>query len=87
MKKLLAATAIAAAVTLGGTVIDNDAKAADDMEKCYGVVKAGANDCASASGTHTCAGQAAADSSGSEWVYVPAGLCGRLAGGSTTPTS
>ncbi|MGQ0526512.1 MAG: BufA1 family periplasmic bufferin-type metallophore [Alphaproteobacteria bacterium] len=56
-----------------------------EKEKCYGVVKAGANDCASASASHTCAGYATVNRSGEEWVAVPKGLCDKLAGGSLTP--
>ena len=57
-----------------------DAKPA--TERCYGVAKAGKNDCGTAS--HGCANQAAKDSLPTEWVKVPAGLCAKLAGGSTT---
>lgn len=56
-----------------------------DKEKCYGVVKAGANDCASADGAHNCAGLAQEDASGQEWVGLPNGLCLKLAGASLTP--
>lgn len=55
--------------------------AAVGKEKCLGVVKAGKNDCASLNKTHSCAGQAKADGDANEWVYVPAGLCEKLAGG------
>lgn len=51
-------------------------------EKCFGVVRAGKNDCA-ANG-HSCQAQAKADANGSEWIYVPAGTCERLVGGSLT---
>jgi uncharacterized membrane protein len=54
-----------------------------DAEKCYGVTKAGKNDCA-ANG-HACQTQAKQDANGSEWIYVPAGTCERLVGGSLTP--
>lgn len=54
-------------------------------EKCYGVVKAGANDCASASKSHSCAGHAADDNMGDDWIMLPKGLCARLANGSTEP--
>ena len=30
-------------------------------EKCYGIAKAGKNDCAAANGSHSCAGQAKAE--------------------------
>jgi len=48
-------------------------------ERCYGVAKAGANDCANA--VHSCAKHAAADADKREWIAVPAGTCRRLAGG------
>jgi uncharacterized membrane protein len=57
------------------------ADASKDKEKCYGVVKAGKNDCAAKDGSNSCAGQATKDSSANDWVYVPAGLCDKLAGG------
>ncbi len=54
---------------------------AKDAEKCYGVVKAGQNDCANLSGTHSCAGQAKIDGDKGEWVYLPKGICDKLVGG------
>jgi uncharacterized membrane protein len=50
-------------------------------EKCYGVVKAGKNDCGAKD--HSCAGKAAADKDAAEFILLPSGLCERLAGGST----
>lgn len=47
-------------------------------EKCYGVAKAGKNDCAGNS--HACAGQAKADNDPGEWTYVPAGQCEKMGG-------
>jgi uncharacterized membrane protein len=52
------------------------------MEKCYGVAKAGKNDCAGPA--HACAGQSKVDGGGKEWLSVPKGTCERLAGGSLT---
>lgn len=49
-------------------------------EKCFGVVKAGQNDCANLSGSHSCAGQSKVDASPSEWKYVPAGTCATMNG-------
>ena len=54
-----------------------------DNEKCYGIAKAGKNDCA-ANG-HACQAHARQDGNGNEWIYVPAGTCERLVGGSLTP--
>jgi len=50
-------------------------------EKCYGVAAAGKNDCAA--GVHSCAGQATKSSDKSSFVFLPAGACSKLAGGST----
>ena len=47
---------------------------AEDNEKCYGVAKAGANDCAAGPGT-TCAGTSTVDYQGNAWSLVPAGTC------------
>ncbi len=50
-----------------------------ERERCYGIVRAGANDCAN--GVHSCAGQSVLGADSREWVYVPKGTCGRIAGG------
>lgn len=81
---ILSVTALAGALALSIAMPTVPAQAAD-MEKCYGVVKAGHNDCG-ANG-HSCAGAAKKDRDPNEWIMVPAGLCARLAGGSTTPGS
>jgi uncharacterized membrane protein len=52
------------------------------MEKCYGVAKAGKNDCAA--GVHSCQGQATKDYDKTSFVSLPAGVCAKLAGGSMT---
>ncbi len=79
----LAAAAVAGVLSLGGAAT---AQAAD-MEKCYGVVKAGHNDCGNAAGTHSCAGQAKVDGDGGEWLLLPKGTCERLVGGHTEPVT
>jgi uncharacterized membrane protein len=52
-------------------------------EKCYGIAKAGKNDCAA--GVHSCAGQGTKSSDAASFVYLPAGACAKIAGGSTAP--
>jgi uncharacterized membrane protein len=52
-------------------------------EKCYGVAKAGKNDCASA-GNNSCAGTSKRDSDKKAWMFVPSGYCERIVGGSKT---
>lgn len=53
-------------------------------EKCYGVAKAGKNDCAAGPGT-SCAGSSTVDAQGDAWMYVPKGTCEKLVGGSKEP--
>jgi len=53
---------------------------AGDNEKCYGVSKAGKNDCQTASSS--CAGTAKRDGQADAWIYVPAGTCDKIVGGS-----
>jgi len=55
------------------------AKKLDTVVKCKGVAKKGKNDCG-ANG-HGCGGYAAKDNDPNEWVYVPEGVCEKLAGG------
>jgi uncharacterized membrane protein len=52
-------------------------------EKCYGVVKAGKNDCQTANSS--CAGTSRRDNQGDAWIYVPAGSCERIVGASLQP--
>ncbi len=85
MKKTSATiTAISSLLSLSIGAFAAPAFAADkaDMEKCYGVVKAGKNDCAGAA--HACAGQSKVDAGGKDFVELPKGTCARLAGGSLT---
>lgn len=53
------------------------------VERCYGVTKAGKNDCATA--TSACSGTAKQDYQKDAWVYVPKGTCEKIAGSSTKP--
>ncbi len=56
----------------------------EDMEKCYGVVKAGKNQCSSKTNKHACAGRAKIDADPAEWIKLPKGICEKLVGGSLT---
>jgi uncharacterized membrane protein len=49
-------------------------------EKCYGIAKAGQNDCANLSGTHSCAGQTKANADPADWKYDAKGTCKTLKG-------
>jgi uncharacterized membrane protein len=74
---LLGALAIAAAQAAAGPVAQPQGS-----EKCYGVAKAGKNDCAA--GAHSCAGQSNKSFDKTAYVYLPKGACEKLAGGSLT---
>ncbi|MBP6776799.1 MAG: DUF2282 domain-containing protein [Piscinibacter sp.] len=77
--QLIASSALASVMALG---LAGNAAAADPAgkEKCYGIAKAGQNDCANLSGTHSCAGQAKADMSPEDWKYVAKGSCQKMGG-------
>ncbi len=74
-------SAFATALSLGlGTVAAHAADEVKGKEKCYGIVKAGQNDCSNLSGSHSCAGQAKTDMDVNEWKYVAKGTCKDLKG-------
>lgn len=52
------------------------------FEKCYGIVKAGSNDCQTA--TTSCAGTARRSAQPDAWIYLPAGSCSKIVGASTS---
>ena len=79
--------AVLFAATLAA-IVASDASMAQTktaMEKCFGVARAGQNDCATSNGSHSCAGQARKDNDPFEWKYVPKGTCIKQ-GGKTAPT-
>lgn len=63
-------------------VVATDVMAATELEKCYGVAKAGKNDCQTS--THSCAGTTTKDSQGDAFILVPAGVCEKITNGSLT---
>jgi uncharacterized membrane protein len=84
MKKTPAITALSGLLALGFASLSAPTHAADspNMEKCYGIAKAGKNDCAGPA--HACAGQSKKDAGNKEWINVPKGTCERIVGGSLT---
>ncbi|KUY80980.1 signal peptidase [Burkholderia cepacia] len=73
-KQLITATAFAAII---GATLAAPAFAAD-QEKCYGIAKAGQNDCKG--NNHSCAGQSTKDMDKGEFKAVPTGTCTKLGG-------
>jgi len=83
MKNINKAISIATLTALAVSTAIAPAAADSGKEKCYGVSKAGKNDCGS--GHVSCAGSAKIDADGAAFVAVPKGLCERLVGGSLAP--
>ena len=80
-RQALLATALSAVCIAGlGNAQAADDKNGADKEKCFGITKAGQNDCATANGTHSCAGQAKKDMDTNEWKYVAKGTCEKVGG-------
>lgn len=67
-------SALVAGVALAQSSSQMPDKKTTAVEKCYGVSKAGQNDCKAGAGT-TCAGTAKMDYQGNAWKNVPAGTC------------
>lgn len=70
----------AAAASLMSLAMITNPAAAQEKEKCFGIAKAGQNDCASITGVHSCAGQAKVDMDKGEWKYVAKGTCRDIKG-------
>jgi len=75
-------TAIASVLALGMIAASDVATAAKkkDIEKCYGISKAGKNDCQTSHSS--CAGTSTADGQKDAWLFVPTGTCLKLVNGS-----
>ena len=82
---LAAMAGLAAACSGGGNAPSSEGAATTEAEaladagggekvKCYGVSKAGENDCAAGPGT-SCAGTSTVDYQGNAWTYVDKGTC------------
>jgi uncharacterized membrane protein len=67
-------------VSTGVNAASHAAAPAAAKEKCYGIAKAGQNDCANLAGTHSCAGQSKLDNDKGEWKYVVKGTCNTMKG-------
>jgi len=80
-------TALASLIALGAMGAQTASAAEDkkDMEKCYGVAKAGKNDCKTLSSA--CAGHSTSDAQPDAFIALPKGTCERLAGGSLATPS
>jgi uncharacterized membrane protein len=81
--KIAAGSSLLGALAVAAVVVAAQAAPAVQpagSEKCFGIAKAGKNDCAG--GAHSCAGMATKDMDKSTYVYLPTGLCDKIAGSS-----
>lgn len=78
----IVSTALASLIALGATGVQPASAAEEkkDVEKCYGVAKAGKNDCKTMS--NACAGHSTSDAQPDAFIALPKGTCERLTGGS-----
>jgi uncharacterized membrane protein len=76
-RQAILAAALASACA-AGTAIAAGQDDKVEQEKCFGIAKAGQNDCGTA--THGCAGQAKADQDPGEWKFVAKGTCTKVGG-------
>jgi uncharacterized membrane protein len=83
-KHLFIRTALASVLAIGAIAAHAGPVAADpSKDKCFGIAKAGANDCAS--GSHSCAGTATKDNDKGDWKYVEKGTCEKMGGSMMAP--
>ena len=84
------ATAFAAAVAAPAILIADGtpvkAPTAYKAEKCYGIAKAGKNDCSN-KGYNSCGGTQKANADQKNYIYVPEGYCERIVGGMLKPAA
>jgi uncharacterized membrane protein len=78
-QKPIVAAAIAGLFALGAA---GGAALAQDkgQEKCWGVAKAGQNDCANSKAGHSCAGQSKKDNDPYDFKMVKTGTCAKMGG-------
>ncbi len=86
-KQLFIRSALASVLALGAITAAHAGPVAADpsKDKCFGVAKAGQNDCASATGSHSCASTAPTDPAAGDWKYVDKGTCAKMGGSMMAP--
>ena len=80
----LAAAVAAPALFAASSLSTSTQTPAFKAEKCYGIAKAGKNDCA-ATGNSSCAGTSKLNGDPNAWIYVAEGYCERIVNGSLKP--
>jgi uncharacterized membrane protein len=88
--KTVVSSALVGVLALGVMAASSEAFASPPThpkgaEKCYGIAKAGKNDCQTAASA--CAGSATRDNQADAFIYTLKGTCTKIVGGSTQPKS
>mgnify|MGYP000331642501 CR=1 FL=1 len=90
-RRYIISSALAAAIAAPALYAASATSTADQApapaykaEKCYGIAKAGKNDCAS-TGNSSCAGTSKLNADPNAWIYVAEGYCERIVNGSLKP--
>jgi uncharacterized membrane protein len=79
-----AITSVLALTVTGVVAVSTNAIAAEKaQEKCYGITKAGMNDCQTSA--QSCAGSATKDNQKDAFIFMPKGMCSKIVGGSLKP--
>lgn len=87
MNKLLVTAALASLVSASVAMTAQAADAMAAKEKCYGIAKAGKNDCKASDASHSCAGQSTKDDTATDWKFVAKGDCAKEGGKTEAPAA
>jgi len=84
-KNAMVHSALLVALSLAGAQVASAAPKMPEMpggwEACGGVAKAGMNDCAVKTSLHSCVGMSKTDNEADSYVFLPKGLCAKIAKG------
>lgn len=90
-KHMILHSALLVALTAAGAQVAGAEPKAPELpagwEACGGVAKAGMNDCAVKTSLHACAGMAKSDNEADSYVFLPKGLCTKIAKGTVLPVT
>lgn len=88
-KNALIHSALLVALSVAGAQAASAAPKMAEMpagwEACGGVAKAGMNDCAVKTSLHSCVGMSKTDNEADSYVFLPKGLCTKIAKGTVLP--
>ena len=82
MKKFIisAITSVFTLTVANSFAVEKGSATEQKSEKCYGIVKTGQNDCATA--TQSCAGSSTKNNQADAFIFLPKGACEKIVGGS-----